>query len=163
MITVMSGSRMVRTVALTSAFLCALSACEGATARSEECVPGDFELAPGGDGDDGGSRFLLCSGDGSAYEPYDGPNPNIPADAPAPDTGAPDAISPSACSVAGGAKLGFMCAGCMTDADCQAGLVCFDFPNKTGNVCTRNCTTANQSTVCPPPSEGCGNNGHCKP
>ena len=150
-----------------SATACALvpvvAACEGDTARSEACLPGDFEVSVLADG---GSGFLECNLSGTAYEPYEGPNPNLPPDSgptSSVDASDADAVQPSACSTAGGVKLGFMCPGCTMDGDCQTGLVCFDFPNKTGNICTRACTPAQQSTLCPAPSEGCGHNGHCKP
>ncbi len=143
--------------------LAGLGACGGEISTGEECLPGDFQSTTLADG---GKALLQCVLDGSAYAPYDGPDPNVPPDAgpsaPGSDAG-DDASAPGACSTLGGAKLGFMCPGCSTSADCQSGLVCFDFPNKTGNICTRNCTPAQQSTLCPPPSEGCGNNGHCKP
>jgi hypothetical protein len=138
------------------------SGCGGETARSEECLPLDFEAVVLADG---GAGLLRCNPSGTAYVPYDGPDPNVPLDAGAPEGGEPgtEEDAAAACSKAGGSKLGFMCPGCSTDTDCQAGLVCFDFPNKTGNICTRDCTPAQQATLCPAPSEGCGNNGHCKP
>ena len=55
-----------------------------------------------------------------------------------------------------GAKLGEMCA---TDADCQSGLICYNF-NAKGMLCTKTCTT---SADCPPPSSGCNGMGYCKP
>jgi hypothetical protein len=136
--------------------------CGGETARSEECLPLDFEAVVLADG---GAGFLRCNASGTAYVPYDGPDPSLPLDAGSPDTGptGTEGDAATACSKAGGAKLGFMCPGCSADTDCQTGLVCFDFPNKTGNICTRDCTPAQQATLCPAPSEGCGNNGHCKP
>ncbi len=134
------------------------AACGGQTALSEECLPGDYQAIRLGDG---GSGFLVCDPAGTAYIPYEGPDPNVPPAASSADAGSEDAAA--ACSTAGGAKLGFMCPGCATDDDCQSGLVCFDFPNKTGNLCTRDCTPPQQAALCPPPSEGCGNNGHCKP
>jgi hypothetical protein len=160
-----SGARRAGSIFGSMALAGVLAACAGETARSEECLPRDFEAARTADG---GMGFLECSLDGSGYLPYDGSNPNVPLDVGPPDVasseaGSPDGAPVTVCSMAGGAKLGFMCSGCTTDADCQAGLVCFPFPNKTGNTCTRNCTPADQSTVCPAPSEGCGNNGHCKP
>lgn len=138
------------------AALVAIAGC-GETARSEACAPGDFEPAPLGDG---GSGFLRCSGDGSAYLAYDGPDPNAPPDAGTADAGTGEVGAPSACSTSPGA-IGFMCPGCATDSDCAPGLVCFPFVNKTGgNLCTRSCK---DPTSCPSPSTGCGNNGHCKP
>jgi hypothetical protein len=163
MTTTWPGARTIRSglAAVASiAWAGAAAGCGGAP-RSEECLPGDFEALAL---EDGGSGFLRCNRDGSAYVPFDGPNPNDLPDVTPPDTGAADAPPATAtCSAAGGAKLGFMCPGCATDADCQAGLVCFDFPNKTGNICTRKCTPAEQSTLCPPPSAACGNSGYCKP
>ena len=108
----------------------------------------------------------MCSADAGAYVAYSGPDPNVPPDSGPLEAGEEESgadAATSQCSTAGGEKLGFMCPGCSVDGDCQSGLVCFDFPNKTGNICTRACTPAQQSTLCPPPSEGCGNNGHCKP
>jgi hypothetical protein len=128
------------------ALLFVLAGCADQASHGEACLPGDFIAR----GDDGGEELYRCSPDGAAYEPYDGPDPNL----------VPDANS---CSAAQGAKLAFMCPGCTTDADCAEGLVCFDFPNKGGFLCTRTCTPATAATDCPAPSEGCGNNGHCKP
>lgn len=128
------------------ALLLVLASCTDPATHGEACLPGDFIARTG----DGGEELYRCSPDGAAYEPYDGPDPNV----------VPDANS---CTTAQGAKLGFMCPGCTADADCAEGLVCFDFPNKGGFLCTRVCATATAATDCPAPSEGCGNNGHCKP
>ncbi len=125
--------------------------CNGATANSEQCLPGDFETVGLADG---GSGFLRCGNEGGAYSPYDGPNPNV-----LPDASAADA---AACG-ANGALLGYFCSGCTTNSNCASGLDCTPFPNKGGNICTPECTSANASAVCVPPSAGCGNNGHCKP
>jgi hypothetical protein len=132
-------------------------ACEGATQRSEECLPGDFEAVKLADG---GPGFLRCNNEGGAYVPYDGSNPNTPGDSALPDAG--EDAAPR-CSTANGQKLGFMCPGCVTNADCESN-DCFSFPNKGGNLCTYPCTSANAAAVCVPPySAGCGNNGNCKP
>jgi hypothetical protein len=142
--------------------LVAFAACSMSTPNGESCLPGDFEpitLV------DGGAGFLQCIADGSAYLLYSGPDPNALPDANVTEGGADAAVS---CSTANGTKLGFMCTGCTLEpdgvtSDCATGLVCFDFPNKGGYLCTRPCTPGNASTVCPAPSAGCGNNGNCKP
>jgi len=135
-------------------------ACSMDTPNGESCLPGDFAPITLSDG---GSGFVECLPDGSAYALYSGPDPNTPPDANVPE-GGDAAVS---CSTANGAQLGFMCTGCSVDSDgtsnCASGLVCYDFPNKGGYLCTRPCTPGNASTVCPPPSAGCGNNGTCKP
>jgi hypothetical protein len=135
---------------LVPASLALLAGCSDGVPNGEACHPGDYQVAPLADG---GSGLTQCVADGGGYAPYEGPDPN--AIQPAVDAGA--------CGATPGAKLGFMCTGCGEDSDCAAGMVCFSFPNKGGNLCTRVCTSANASSVCPAPSEGCGNNGHCKP
>jgi len=152
----MGTMRRAWVLALIGALAAAFAACDTETPNSDACSPGDFEriaLA------DGGASFLQCTAEGGAYVAYDGPDPNALADVAVADA---SGDAPSACDpAANGGKLPFMCFGCTVDGDCAAGLVCFSFPNKGGNVCTRVCSTASQ---CPtPPSGGCGNNGHCKP
>ena len=128
-----------------------LAACNTETANSEACYPGDFEAVTLANGT---TELLRCGAEGGAYSPYDGPDPNAIPDANKPDTGA--------CG-ANGTKLGYFCNGCTTNTDCVSGLDCEPFPNKGGNICTPECTSANASMLCVAPSAGCGNNGHCKP
>jgi hypothetical protein len=142
-------ARAIRTV-IGSGFCLLVASC-GQTTSSMECLPGDFEAVTRADG---GEDLLRCGADGGAYLPYDGPDPNA-----LPDANVPDA---TACG-ADGQKLGYFCHGCSTNSDCAAGLDCQDFTNKGGNICTPECTSATASVVCVAPSEGCGNNGHCKP
>ena len=133
------------------ALIASVAVCACAPANSEECLPGDYEAVTL---TDGGRGLLRCENDGGGYVPYSGPDPNA-----LPDANVPDA---AACG-ADGHKLTYFCAGCSTNGDCAPGLDCTPFPNKGGNICTPECTSANASALCLPPSAGCGNNGHCKP
>ena len=150
--------RALREVGAVLGSLALLAACSTETAKSEECYPGDYQVVTLPNGT---TEYYVCSADAGAYVPNDGSNPNALPDANEPDTSLPDGGSSAPPTTCTPGDLGFMCAGCTTNADCAPGLglVCFPFPNKGGNLCTLDCP----GNPCPPPSAGCGNNGHCKP
>jgi hypothetical protein len=147
MITMRLGARALWGIAGSIGLL--VVACGGET-NTEECLPGDFQAVALADG---GSSLLRCTNDGGGYVPYDGPDPNTPMDASVPD---------AASGGTNGEALGYFCFGCSATSPCAPGLVCEDFPNKGGYLCTLACTSATAS-VCVAPSAGCGNNGTCKP
>jgi hypothetical protein len=124
---------------------------EGLT-NGQQCYPGDFEYADAAVSPDGArvTSYLKCTGDGAAYEPYDGDPNAISEGGEAIDT---------ICDLGQEPKLGFMCPGCTTDDQCTTGH-CQVFNNK-GNHCSHACTSNLDCQT--PPSAGCGNNGFCKP
>jgi hypothetical protein len=61
---------------------------------------------------------------------------------------------------AGGSSAGAFAEPCAIDADCEMGLMCYNF-NAKGMLCTKECMTDQD---CPmPPSSGCNMMGVCKP
>ncbi len=143
------GARALMVILGSTATAILIGACEGQTANSEDCLPGDYATMTL---EDGGQGFIRCSNEGGGYEPYSGSNPNA----------LPDAKAAEA-SVCGAVPLGYFCS-CTEQAQCASGLDCTPFVNKVGgSICTPACTTGNANMLCVPPSQGCGNNGHCKP
>jgi hypothetical protein len=122
-----------------------LAACSTQTPDGAPCYPGDYVYCPC---DAGVQGYSECPTDGGDYGACNctGFNPSLAVDAAA-----------LVCDIDAG-KLPLLCP-CTSDDECESA-DCFPF-NAKGPHCTRSCTEANASTVCPAASGGCSNMGVC--
>lgn len=128
------------------------------------CYAGDFRPCSC---NGGGRGFQACrastetdfEGDEYGVCVCDGTTPGVDASATSRDAAgdvAVDAGEPDA-TIADAGRLGFL-APCETNEQCETGL-CHTFSQK-GTFCTKACTLP---ADCPPPSNGCNNQGICRP
>ncbi len=115
----------------------------------------------GGDSGTGGDTGTTPGDSGSPQDSSMRADTETPTDSGSMPTDSSNAVDSGGGETGGGdGGVGYMMMCTMPggQGDCQAGLICFNFPTK-GDWCTHACTTNGD---CMPPSTGCNGMGVCK-